>query len=212
MVQKLDYANALKNAMLAVHNHVVYLADGSVEPMNIETAHAGIHEFIGHRLPLELYYYIQRGVIEPTVSNWFSSGLIRIARPLGTTDSEDYRRLVKSQLGPIRIRSMRLLVDQLNRFFRSKTITVRPWFNEKDTDTWSASLNQLPSLDRTVSEWRLPLKYVPPSLRKQDVNSPGAVIAPCFEALRDSKTVKHSFAKPGSQVRPSHIVCHPANP
>lgn len=41
--------------------------DGEVRPMNIEHVPNDIHEFIGYRLPDEVYYYLMRGLIGPQV-------------------------------------------------------------------------------------------------------------------------------------------------
>lgn len=168
--------------------------------MNLETAPSDVHDFVGHRLPLELYYYIQKGIIQPTVPNWFASGWIRIARPLGMTDSEDFRALVQKTLGPIRTRAMRLLVDKLHRFYRSKTISLHPWF-EDGSNNWSISLRELPSLDVSVSSWRIPAKALPSSLQKFNAQSSSKYLGPCFEVLRNTKVLQKYFAKSNSQVR-----------
>ncbi|MBM6387600.1 MAG: hypothetical protein JSY10_27070 [Paenibacillus sp.] len=39
--------------------------------MNVENAPNDIHEFIGYRLPDEIYYYLMRGLIGPQVSFLF---------------------------------------------------------------------------------------------------------------------------------------------
>lgn len=41
--------------------------EGEVKPLNIEHAPNDIHEFIGYRLPDELYYYLMNGLIGPQV-------------------------------------------------------------------------------------------------------------------------------------------------
>jgi hypothetical protein len=41
--------------------------EGEVKPLNIEQAPNDIHEFIGYRLPDEVYYYLVRGLIGPQV-------------------------------------------------------------------------------------------------------------------------------------------------
>lgn len=66
-VSKSNYIDVFCRTRCAVKYHLVIHDDGEVRPLNIEHAPNDIHEFIGYRLPDELYYYLMRGLIGPQV-------------------------------------------------------------------------------------------------------------------------------------------------
>lgn len=70
-VSKTNYIDAFCRARCAVKYHLVINEEGEVKPMNVENAPNDIHEFIGYRLPDEIYYYLMRGLIGPQVSFLF---------------------------------------------------------------------------------------------------------------------------------------------
>ena len=68
-----SYHALFHKARFAVKHPVVITTDGKVEPLNWESGPSDAHEFIGQRLPEELYYYLSRGVTGPRVLNWRTS-------------------------------------------------------------------------------------------------------------------------------------------
>ncbi|KAF7720277.1 XPG/Rad2 endonuclease family protein [Penicillium ucsense] len=153
-MQELDYTKRYKRAYLVVKHHVIIDVEGRVAPMHQEETPSDMHELIGLRLPEELYFYISKGVIGRDVPNFLTSGEVRLTLPLGTEDTEIYRQLVADTLTPIRAQSIGLLANCLHRFYQTKTITIRPWFDEDSTQR-QINLKGLPSVKETVQAWRV---------------------------------------------------------
>jgi len=128
-VQQSDYLDRYRRGSMAVKHHVILTDDGRVEPLNLERAPSDIHEFIGQRLPEELYFYLSRGVIGPQVLDWLTSGQLMENPPLDNGDSEEYRSLVRDKLANIRTQALSLLAQHLARFYNNKNVTVRFWFD-----------------------------------------------------------------------------------
>ncbi|KAH0547560.1 hypothetical protein FGG08_000285 [Glutinoglossum americanum] len=130
-VQQMGYLDKYKRGRLAVKHHVVFTEDGRVEPLDVEHAPFDVHEFIGQRLPEELYFYLSKGVVGPNVLNWITSGELLEMPPLDNGDSEEYHRLVRDQLSPIRTQALSLLAQTLHFYYHRKDVTVRFWFDKK---------------------------------------------------------------------------------
>ncbi|KAJ5488996.1 hypothetical protein N7539_003886 [Penicillium diatomitis] len=153
-MQELDYTKRYKRAYLVVKHHVIIDVEGRVAPMHQEETPSDMHELIGLRLPEELYFYMSKGVIGHDVPNFLTSGEVRLTLPLGTEDTEIYRQLVADTLTPIRAQSIGLLANCLHRFYQTKTITIRPWFDQDSTQR-QINLKGLPSVKETVQAWRV---------------------------------------------------------
>lgn len=72
MVAKTNYIDTFCRTRCAVKYHLVINEEGEVKPMNVENAPNDIHEFIGYRLPDEVYYYLMRGLIGPQVKSFIN--------------------------------------------------------------------------------------------------------------------------------------------
>lgn len=66
-IAKTHYIDIFCRTRCAVKYHLIINEHGEVKPMHIENAPNDIHEFIGYRLPDEIYYYLMRGLIGPQV-------------------------------------------------------------------------------------------------------------------------------------------------
>ena len=130
-VQQMGYLDKYKRGRLAVKHHVIFTDDGKVEPLDVEHAPFDVHEFIGQRLPEELYFYLSKGVVGPNVLNWITSGELLEMPPLDNGESEEYHRLVRDQLPPIRAQALSLLSQTLHFYYHRKDVTVRFWFDKK---------------------------------------------------------------------------------
>lgn len=128
-ISRLDYEDLYKRAVLSIQHHVVLDKDGKAAIMGHEYEGSDAHEFIGLRLPEELYFYISRGIIGPRVTNWLSSGEIDLKLPVGCDDNEAYRRLLGDQLTSLRTQTLCLLSKPLHRFYQTRTIKVKTWFS-----------------------------------------------------------------------------------
>ncbi|OAL71144.1 hypothetical protein A7D00_4807 [Trichophyton violaceum] len=189
-VHDLDYMDRFKRAFMTVKHHVIMDVDGKVGPLDPENASSDLHELIGQRLPEELYFYISKGILGSRIPNWLTSGELLLTLPLGTEDTPVYRRLLTENLPPIRTQALCLLSNSLHRFYQTKVINVRAWYDDK-TDK-SIHLKDLPSVKDTISSWRLGSKQLPESVQKFQENYP--LLTSCLSALNDQGFVSKSFS------------------
>lgn len=167
-MQELQYTDRYKRAFMTVKHHVYIDVDGKVGPMDPENTSSDMHELIGQRLPEELYFYISKGLLGADVPNYLTSGEVLISQPVGVEDSEIYRQVVGTILTPIQTQSICLLSNSLHRFYQTKVIHVRPWYDEK-SDT-SINLKTLPSVRETIQSWKIRTDQLPEGLKKLQVS------------------------------------------
>ena len=196
-MQELDYTKAYKRAYLVVKHHVIIDIDGRVAPMHQEHTSSDMHEIIGLRLPEELYFYMSKGVIGRDVPNCLTSGEICLSLPLGTEDTEIYRQLVADTLTPIRAQSIGLLANCLHRFYQTKVITIRPWFDE-DSNQRQISLKGLPSVKETVQAWRVSSDKMPEAVKS--IQAPRGSFKFGLQSLTNSEFVARTFATKDTPV------------
>ncbi|KAF3483463.1 XPG I-region protein [Arthroderma uncinatum] len=189
-IHELDYADRFKRAFMTITHHVIMDVDGKVGPLDPENASSDLHELIGQRLPEELYFYISKGIMGSRVPNWLTSGELLLSLPLGAEDTPIYRRLLTEKLPPIRTQALCLLSNSLHRFYQTKVINVRAWYDDK-TDK-SIHLKDLPSVKDTISSWRIGGKQLPESVQKLQDNSP--LLTFCLSALKEQSFVSKSFS------------------
>lgn len=169
-VQDLQYLDRYKRAYMSIKHHVITDNEGRVGPLDPETAPSDVHELLGQRLPEELYYYISRGVLGPNIPNYLTTGQLIVPLPFGVEDSEVYRRLAGDSLMPIREQAVGLLSNCLHRFYQTKVINVRLWYEENSTRT--INLKTLPSVRDSIRSWRISHKQLPAELANVEVCSP----------------------------------------
>ncbi|KAJ5327329.1 XPG N-terminal [Penicillium brevicompactum] len=189
-IQDTQYTDLYKRAYMVVKHHVYLDEDGRVGPLDPENASSDIHELIGQRLPEELYFYLSKGIIGADVPNYLTSGEVRITLPLGTEDTEIYRQLVGDILTPIRTQAMCLLANSLHRFYQTKVIQIRPWYDENSER--SINLKGIPSVKETIQSWKISEANFPESVKNLRVH-PGSF---CFAllSLNDPEFASKSFA------------------
>jgi hypothetical protein len=135
-----------------------------------------MHELIGQRLPEELYFYMSKGILGAHIPNSLTSGEVLVSLPLGAEDSDIYRRLVGELLTPIRTQSICLLSNSLHRFYQTKQITIRTWYENKSERT--IKLKDLPSVKDSVAAWKVHIDRLPSEVRKVQVFIPATFFGP----------------------------------
>ncbi|KAL7309521.1 hypothetical protein PS15m_010389 [Mucor circinelloides] len=126
-VSKTNYIDTFCRTRCAVKYHLVIHDDGEVKPLNIDNAPNDIHEFIGYRLPDELYYYLMRGLIGPQSINSLVSGVLIESAPLDNGESIEYQNFL-TQLLNIRTQTLSLLTQPLHPFYKTRKIASYFWF------------------------------------------------------------------------------------
>ena len=168
-VQRLQYVDRYKKAIMTIKHHVVLEASGKVLPLDFEHSPGDVHEFVGQRLPEELYFYISRGMLGPQIPNWLTSGEIILSIPGGCGDSEVYHRFIADQLNELRTQSLGLLSNSLNRYYHARSISVKLRFVDDKRDR-AINLRELPSIKETISKWKVHEDKFPESIGKLQVS------------------------------------------
>ena len=141
--------------------------DGKVCLMDQENTSSDMHEIIGQRLPEELHFYISKGVLGSDIPNFLTSGEVNVPLPLGAEDTEIYRQVAGESLIPIKTQAIRLLSNSLHRFYQTKVLNVRTWYDEKADRP--INLKGLPSVRETIQPWKLSSDQFPAEIKKLQV-------------------------------------------
>ena len=169
-----NYLDKYRRARLAVKHHPIMTVAGKVEPLDAGSVPNDVHEFIGARLPDELYFYLSRGVIGPRPLNWRTSGEIVEVQPLDGGSSEEYKKLVSSKLNPLRVSVIALLSQPIHRFYQHKDLTLKCWFPESPTSsknyTSVISMKDLPDVKAAVSKWNVKDDAIKEAISKHPVS------------------------------------------
>lgn len=186
----LNYLDRYRRAKLAIKHHVIMTKEGRVEPFDVQSAPGDIHEFIGQRLPDELYFYLARGVIGPRVLNWRTSGEIFEPPPLDNGDSEAYHNLVQKQLMEVRTTTIALLSYCLNRSYQYRDVTFRCWFDKDDAKV--ISMRELANPIPIAESWKVSVDVFGPQLNKFPHS---ALIGRAIKSLADTNFAKRTVAE-----------------
>lgn len=152
-LQRIGYVDNYQKSRLAIRHHVVLTKEGKIEFADLDHAPGDMHEFLGQKLPDELYYYLSKGVISPRLLGWRSSAEIIELPPIDNGTSEYYRRLVREQVLPIRTSALSLLSSSLNRFYQHQDVTLRTWFDKEHPKL--LNLNETPNSRPLVDSWNV---------------------------------------------------------
>lgn len=152
-----DWKEKCLKAKMALKHFVAVHQNGSVLVANESQLTIDNHEYLGLRLPQELYHYLCSGTLRLRIVNWLSSMEIFILPPLDGGEAEEYRRLVTEQLTPALEQGLALIVGRafegrMNRAFQHKKVTVRYWFDDRKTITLD-HMSVTPSPQSIVKTW-----------------------------------------------------------
>ncbi|KAL8830353.1 MAG: hypothetical protein Q9170_005766 [Blastenia crenularia] len=150
----LTYLDQYKRALTGIRHHVVITMEGDVEALDKGNAPNDVHDCVGQRLPEELNMYLSRGMIQPRVLNWLSSGTILMHAPYDGGDSEVYQKLIRVQLEPLRKQALGLLADLVHRYWQRKDMATKYWFDPN----YEAKFNTkelLPSSGDLLVSWNV---------------------------------------------------------
>ncbi|KAG1559523.1 hypothetical protein G6F46_002736 [Rhizopus delemar] len=127
IISKTQYIDLFCRTRCAVKYHLILTDEGEIKPLNIEHAPNDIHEFIGYRLPDELYYYLMRGLIGPQCINSLVSGVLIENAPLDNGESAEYHHFLH-QLLSIRTQTLSFLTQPLHQFYKTRKVATYFWF------------------------------------------------------------------------------------
>lgn len=156
--QRTNYVDRYRRARLAVKHHPILTTDGKVQPLLEGQLPNDSHEFIGQRLPDEVFYYMSRGLINSRVLSWRAASEIIEAPPIDGGDGVAYQDLVSTKLTPLRTTAINLLSSSLHNWYQHKDIDLKCWFRVDQTGKHQAttiSMNGLPEWRKSVDTWNV---------------------------------------------------------
>jgi len=170
--QRMNYLDKYRRTRLAVKHHPVLTIQGKIEPLDASHVPNDVHEFIGQRLPDEIYYYLSKGLIGPRVLNWRTSNEIIELPPLDGGDSDDYRRLVSQKLTPLRTSAICLLSYSLHRFYQHRDMALKCWFDSRHETrhTDVISMKDLTDPLPIVEKWNVKAEVFNSEITKHQVH------------------------------------------
>ncbi|ETI21245.1 hypothetical protein G647_07590 [Cladophialophora carrionii CBS 160.54] len=190
-VQHLKYADRYKKAIMTIRHHVVMDKTGVVAPLHFDEAPGDVHEFVGQRLPEELFFYLSKGMLGPEIPNWLTSGEVVLSLPGGVLDSEPYRRLVIELLNPFRSEALKILAESLHYYYQSRVIKVTPWVNQ-DTSNLTIEIRYVPAMKQKLAQWKVRGAQIESIVGKGEDAS---LFLPCLRSLKDAAFAKETITK-----------------
>lgn len=158
MFQRTNYVDRYRKARLAVKHHPILTSEGKIQPMLESQLPNDSYEFIGQRLPDEVFYYMSRGLINSRVLNWRAASEIVEAPPIDGGDGKTYQELVSNKLTPLRTTAINLLSSSLHNWYQHKDIDLKCWFSVDQTgkhQVTKISMNGLPEWRKSVDTWNV---------------------------------------------------------
>ncbi|KAI0434696.1 nuclease-like protein [Xylaria sp. FL1042] len=126
-----NWLQKYRRARMSVEHFIFIDETGEIKVSNYETLTHDNWEYLGYRLPEELYHYLDRGLIGGRLPSWISHGRIVVFPTLDGVSSPEYRHLVTDQLMGLRQLAVFLVLPRMNRGIQFKPINVRLWYDDK---------------------------------------------------------------------------------
>jgi len=156
--QRINYVDRYRRARLAVKHHPILTSEGKVEPLLESQLPNDSHEFIGQRLPDEIFYYMSRGLINSRILSWRAASEIIEPPPTDGGDHTAYQNLVSTKLTPLRTTAINLLSSSLHNWYQHKDIDLKCWFKLDQSGKHQAitiSMKGLPEWRKSVDTWNV---------------------------------------------------------
>jgi hypothetical protein len=147
-----NWLDNYRKARLAVH-HFIYIAEsGEVKVNEYDRLTGDNHEYLGLQLPEELFHYLNTGLIGSRTLNSITHGQVIVQPTLDGVASEEYKKLVTSQIVPIKEQTLGLIIPRVHRGIGHKAVKMRVWFDSKFSYTLNHSSLQPPPSQK-VGSW-----------------------------------------------------------
>jgi hypothetical protein len=151
-----NWLDKYRKARMAV-NHFIYIAEnGEVKVNDYERLTSDNHEYLGLQLPSELFHYLNTGLIGPRLLSWITHGQLQVLPTVDGVSSNEYKKLVASQLVPVREAALGLLIPRLNRGIGFKNITMKVWYDRNFAHTVWDRHDPKPNFYAKVASWTAP--------------------------------------------------------
>ncbi|GJJ68247.1 hypothetical protein EMPS_00593 [Entomortierella parvispora] len=169
--QVAKYVDSFCRARCAMRHQPILNDDGHIEPMNLEQAPSDIHEFIGYRLPDEVYYFLSRGVITEATLNSILCGNGAEFSPLCNGETAEYRKFLTTDIMQIKAQTVALTKAQLHTFYERK-VSILYWFEGASAPEHAVKTESAPVTVSAISNWKNGKLSVEKELKKSGLARP----------------------------------------
>ncbi|KAG0373226.1 hypothetical protein BGX24_011966 [Mortierella sp. AD032] len=169
-VIKTNYVDQFCRTRCAMRHQPILTDEGHVEPMNVAHAPTDIHEFIGYRLPDEVYYYLSRGVItEPTLNTLLSGSILEFS-PLCNGETKEYRSFLTSDITKMKAQTIALLKGHLHTVYDRK-ISIVYWYENNNAPEHILKPDPL-FKPESISQWKAGKRSILKDLKQTGMARP----------------------------------------
>jgi len=124
-----NWLDKYRKARMAV-DHFIYIAEsGEVKVHDYDRLTQDNHEYLGVRLPSELFHYLNTGLIGPRLLSCITHGQLHVLPTVDGCASEEYRALVTNGSARIKEAALSLVVRRLHRWIMHRDITMKVWYD-----------------------------------------------------------------------------------
>jgi len=120
-------------ARMAV-DHFIYIAEsGEIKIHEFDGLTHDNFEYLGFRLPSELYHYLNTGLIGSRLLSWITQGQLHVLPTVDGAATEEYKNLVQNGSARIKEAALSLVIPPLNRGISHRDITMKVWYDRNYT-------------------------------------------------------------------------------
>jgi hypothetical protein len=199
-----DWFDKFCKARMIVKHFTYINENGAVEIANDDTLTTDSHEYLGIKLPEELIYYMEYGLVGPSVPSWVIHSEATIPPTLDGIPSTEYRNLVLSQLLPVKELALGLVIPRLNRGLHYKDIEVKAWM--PDSQPAIIRNSTFRTANPKVATWDIEEKVVAQAFPSWSFTAPavkdraGSIAFEVLSLLK-SDFPASTISKPGSKIK-----------
>ena len=179
---------------------VIFTAKGDCIQLDFEHSPSDLAMIVGTRYPIELYHYLQKGVIGPRILDWRARKEIFLSAPLDGGNSATYKELVQRKLQPMQLRTLTLLSSRLQRYYHNTNIDLFCWYDEKPTLlNIKAAQSQIESFGRDAETWHVRDQLRSQSSAVSQITLNETPIQYAITWLSDNALAKRTLTKRGKE-------------
>ncbi|KAG0214762.1 hypothetical protein BGX28_001397 [Mortierella sp. GBA30] len=171
-VVKSNYVDLFCRTRCAMRHQPILTDEGHIEPMNVGQAPTDIHEFIGYRLPDEVYYYISRGVITEATMNTLLCGHGAEFSPLCNGETKEYRNYLTTEIMKVKAQTLALMKAHLHKFYYDRKISVVYWYESNSAPEHIIQMDPASISVEDISNWKSGNQAIDKELKKAGVAAP----------------------------------------
>ncbi|KAG0054478.1 hypothetical protein BGZ83_011165 [Gryganskiella cystojenkinii] len=204
LVVKSNYVDSFCRTRCAMRHQPILNDEGHIEPMNVEQAPSDIHEFIGYRLPDEVYYFLSRGVITEATLNAMLCGHGAEFSPFCNGETAEYRKFLTNDIMKVKAQTVALAKSQLHSFYERK-VSIVYWFENASAPEHPVKTDTAPVSVKAISNWKNGKLSVEKELKKTGLSHPNYSFCLGLVASDAASTVQAA----GAQEKPVPLATLP---